>query len=102
MVSDGFSSESAYRVIYTLSGHVNAVYRSHLKPDTEALAENDRAGVLSVVRTLAVSAFENQRKGAGKDAEDAIGLSAGREDETAIKLLYEVYLVSGPKVNSRA
>ena len=102
IADDGFSSESAYRVIYSLSGHVGAVYRSHLKPDIDALEESDRAGVLSVARTLAVSAFETQSAGAGKDAEEAIRLSAGREDETALRLLYAAYLVSGPKINSSA
>ena len=102
MEADGFSSENAYRVIYALSGHVNAVYRSHLKPDTDALEENDRAGVFSAVRTLAVSSFESQCENAGKDAENAILLSPGSEDETALKLLYAAYLVSGPKINSSA
>ncbi len=100
--ADGFSSESAYRVIYALSGNVSEAWRSPIKDDLSALDAQERSQVLSVIRSLTLSAWENQNTGAGKDAEKVIADAKERGDESAVRLLYTAYLISGPKIGASA
>ena len=99
--TSGFSAESAYGAIYTLSGDVRGAWDKQLKPQLDALPAEQRTQVDEAARALLDSAWESQSAGSAAEAE-AILSAAPEEERTqlAYKLLYSAYLVNGPKVST--
>ena len=93
----GFSSETAYQVINTLSSDVSKAWSEKLQPDLNKLSETDRTALDKVITVLLKDAWEAQKKGAG---EEVSALAESAAEAADYKLLYTAYLVNGPKVNA--
>ena len=89
----GFSSEAAYQVIYTLSRDVESAWQKKLKPDLDKLSADERTALDEITLSLAADVRNSLSKDAAPDT------SADPDNEAQhYKMLYAMYLVSGPKV----
>ena len=100
--ASGFSSEEAYRAVYSLSRETDSAWSKSLQPQIEKLPADQAAAVYDIARQLVMSAWENQKTGAGADAQALLDSARndGERNELAVKMLYAAYLVNGPKVGS--
>ncbi len=94
----GFSSETAYQVINTLSSDVSNAWSQKLQPDLNKMSETDRTALDGIVAVLLKDAWDTQKKGSGEEA--AAALAESSAEAADYKLLYTAYLVNGPKVNA--
>ena len=62
-------AEGSYQAVYALSGDVNAFWGKALSGDLDSLSAEEQAAVQASVRSLLPEIWENQREGAGKEAE---------------------------------
>ena len=92
----GFASENAYQAIYAMTARVTEDFNTSLLPDLDSLTDRERDAVLEKAQTLVKSAWEERRPGAGEEAEK---ITAG-DGKTALKLLYAMYLVNGPRIGA--
>ena len=79
----GFTSESAYTVIYRLSDAVSAAWEDRLSPELDRLSGDERDKVDQIARELASQDDDIPR-------------------EAVYKRLYAEYLIGGPKVSTAA
>ena len=93
----GFSSETAYQVINTLSSDVSDAWSQKLQPDLNKMSETDRTALDGIVAVLLKDAWDTQKKGSG---EEVMALAESSAEAADYKLLYTAYLVNGPKVNA--
>ena len=93
----GFSSETAYQVINTLSSDVSNAWSQKLQPDLNKMSETDRTALDGIVAVLLKDAWNTQKKGSG---EEVMALAESSAEAADYKLLYTAYLVNGPKVNA--
>ena len=93
----GFSSETAYQVINTLSSDVSNAWSQKLQPDLNKMSETDRTALDGIVAVLLKDAWDTQKKGSG---EEVMALAESSAEAADYKLLYTAYLVNGPKVNA--
>ena len=93
----GFSSETAYQVINTLSSDVSNAWSQKLQPDLNKMSETDRTALDGIVALLLKDAWDTQKKGSG---EEVMALAESSAEAADYKLLYTAYLVNGPKVNA--
>ena len=89
----GFSSESAYQAIYALGHDVSDAWQKKLQPELAKLPEDRRSALDETVKTLLTEAWKSQSKTAELPPE-------ADTSEGALKLLYTVYLMNGPKVSA--
>ena len=61
----GFSSESAFQAIYSLSGAVEADWNNEISPLLATLTADQRAGLEEKAYTLLRDAWEEQKKNKG-------------------------------------
>ena len=94
--SSGFSSESGYQAVYSLSGDTAKAWRNVLLPDLEALGAEERAGASRAAKTLLAEDWDGRKSGGAAEAE---ALADGDEALTW-RLLYASYLVNGPKIGA--
>ena len=97
--ASGFSSETGYRAIHALSGHVNAVWSQKLSPQLAALTAEQREAARQTANDLLDAAWESQKAGGAEYAKSLVSAS-GSPEEMAYKLLYTTYLLNGPKVST--
>ena len=104
--ASGFSSETAYRAIYKLSGEVNAFWDRKLKPQLDEFEETSdgetkRAELDRVAYSLLSAAWESQRAGSTAELDALLAEKNGDAcTELLHKLLFSTYLVNGPKVGT--
>ena len=100
--ASGFSSEEAYRAVYSLSRETDSAWSKSLQPQIEKLPADQAAAVYDIARQLVTSVWESQKTGAGEDAQALLDSvrNDGERNELAEKMLYAAYLVNGPKVGS--
>ena len=91
--SSGFSSESAYQAIYALGQDVSNAWQKHLRPELDKFPEADRPALDQRVKELAAEAWKKQDESAELP-------ESAESSEGAIKLLYTVYLMNGPKISA--
>ena len=97
--ASGFSSETGYRAIHALSGHVNAVWSQKLSPQLATLTAEQREAAQQTANDLLDAAWESQKAGGAEYAKSLVSAS-GSPEEMACKLLYTTYLLNGPKVST--
>ncbi len=97
--TSGFSSESAFRAIYNLSGAVDADWDKTLGPLVKSLPTGQQQALNEKAGILLRSSWESQEKGAGGKLDDLLPEAEGGRSELIQKLLYITYQVGGPKVS---
>lgn len=97
----GFSSESAFQAIYSLSSSVEADWNREISPVLASLTEEERTTLEEQAYTLLRAMWEEQKKNSGEEL-DAILAQQGeaQREELIYKLLYISYQTGGPKVSS--
>ncbi len=93
-------AEGSYQAVYALSGDVNAFWGKALSGDLDSLSAEEQAAVQASVRSLLPEIWENQREGAGKEAETLLADAGNNSSELGWKLLSAWELVNGPKVSA--
>ena len=99
--TSGFSSESAYRAIYRLSGEVSTAWNKKLEPQLGALPEEKREALDQMSCDLLTAAWDSQKKGSAAALDELLSEKSGSERTALIhRLLFSTYLVNGPKVST--
>ena len=97
----GFSSESAFQAIYSLSGAVEADWNNEISPLLATLTADQRAELEEKAYTLLRDAWEEQKKNSGEELDTILEQQGEAHREELIhKLLYITYQTGGPKVAS--
>ena len=99
--ASGFSSETAYQAIYSLSEAVEGDWKGDISPLVQSLTPEQQETLELTARALLTEAWENQKSGAADELE-ALLAETGENNRPALlhKLLYITYQVGGPKVSS--
>ena len=97
----GFSSETAYQAIYSLSEAVEGDWKGDISPLVQSLPPEQQETLEPILYALLTDAWEKQKSGAGEELE-ALFAETGENNRSALlhKLLYITYQVGGPKVSS--
>ena len=98
--ASGFSSETAYQAIHSLSGIVSDAWNQRLKPELDALPETDRAALDQTAEDVLAAAWEEQSKGTGEEVRALLSDEGKNRIPMTWKLLYTTFLVGGPKVSA--
>ena len=97
----GFSSETAFQAVYSLSEAVDEDWKNCISPSIRALSAAQQEALEQTASTLLAEAWEKQKSGAAEELE---GILKGTDESSwpalLHKLLYITYQVSGPKVSS--
>ena len=97
----GFSSETAFQAIHSLSGAIDADWEKAIRPAAARLSDDERAALNGHIHDLLADTWENQKKGSGEELEQILDdAGENRREELLHKLLYITFQVSGPKVSS--
>ena len=99
--ASGFSSETAYQAIYSLSEAVEGDWKGDISPLVQSLPPEQQEALELILHTLLTDAWEKQKSGAGEELE-ALFAETGENNRSALlhKLLYITYQVGGPKVSA--
>jgi iron(III) transport system permease protein len=97
----GFSSETAYQAIYSLSEAVEGDWKGDISPLVQSLPPEQQETLEPILYALLTDAWEKQKSGAGEELE-ALFAETGENNRSALlhKLLYITYQVGGPKVSA--
>ena len=97
----GFSSESAFRAIYNLSGAVEEDWKNEISTLLDSLAAEQRTELEDVAYILLRKTWEEQKKNSGAELDTILDQAGEKQREELIhKLLYITYQTGGPKVSS--
>ena len=99
--ASGFSSETAYQAIYSLSEAVEGDWKGDISPLVQSLPPEQQEALEQILHALLTDAWEKQKSGAGEELE-ALFAETGENNRSALlhKLLYITYQVGGPKVSA--
>ncbi len=99
--ASGFSSETAYQAIYSLSEAVEGDWKGDISPLVQSLPPEQQETLEPILYALLTDAWEKQKSGAGEELE-ALFAETGENNRSALlhKLLYITYQVGGPKVSA--
>ena len=95
--ASGFSAESAYASIHSLSGDVTVAWKKYLEPALKALPASDRESVDKAALAILEDCWGSQKAGADAQARE---LASRGGEELTWKLLYSSFLTAGPKIGS--
>ena len=98
--ASGFSSETAYRAIHSLSGDVDKAWSRYLEPLRTSLSPEEQNAFDRASYELLRAAWESQKKGSAQELDTILEEGGEQRGELIQKLLCTSYLVSGPKVNT--
>ena len=88
-----YSTEDAYRTIYALSRHTDALWENVFKGDFASLGEAEK-DLRALCASLASSLWDRQAEGGASRISD---IFEKEDSEDVCKLLYPAYLVNPPK-----
>ncbi len=98
--ASGFSSESGFQAVYSLSGEIDKDYDLQLAPLLNRADAQERAMLDDKAYSLLRQAWAGQKEGGGEQLDALLEKAADKRSETVYKLLYTTYSFSGPKVSS--